>query len=310
LLQSPFDLHVLGTPPAFILSQDQTLRIICFESVISDILFLLLYHRNSTGLPITLQLLRCCLPVLSGKCRQKFRCLPISVLTSAVSATTCRARGPSLQFSSIRRCFWQNRFLCEACFIIRASHRLSRGSLYFFFGFQGTFLFRCPASGVRFTGVSSSGLYYTQTLGPVKGFGQLPDKLVPGSSVRLLCPSPAASRPDETQLEPACRPIPARRAHKIIVPDSPGMCRPMERLAPAPSRGSCPNPPQASKHPNRPPPSQRAGFIVLQPLPTPPRDLESAVSSVIFPAQSFISRRFALRSASARFRRADHGLSW
>jgi hypothetical protein len=62
LLQSPFDLHVLGTPPAFILSQDQTLRIICFESVISDILFLLLYHRNSTGLPITLQLLRCCLP--------------------------------------------------------------------------------------------------------------------------------------------------------------------------------------------------------------------------------------------------------
>jgi hypothetical protein len=26
LLMSPFDLHVLGTPPAFILSQDQTLR--------------------------------------------------------------------------------------------------------------------------------------------------------------------------------------------------------------------------------------------------------------------------------------------
>ncbi len=26
LSASPFDLHVLGTPPAFILSQDQTLR--------------------------------------------------------------------------------------------------------------------------------------------------------------------------------------------------------------------------------------------------------------------------------------------
>ncbi len=26
-LRSPFDLHVLGTPPAFILSQDQTLRL-------------------------------------------------------------------------------------------------------------------------------------------------------------------------------------------------------------------------------------------------------------------------------------------
>ena len=30
LLLSPFDLHVLSTPPAFILSQDQTLRIIFF----------------------------------------------------------------------------------------------------------------------------------------------------------------------------------------------------------------------------------------------------------------------------------------
>ena len=28
-LLPPFDLHVLGTPPAFILSQDQTLRILC-----------------------------------------------------------------------------------------------------------------------------------------------------------------------------------------------------------------------------------------------------------------------------------------
>ncbi len=28
LLQDPFDLHVLSTPPAFILSQDQTLRLI------------------------------------------------------------------------------------------------------------------------------------------------------------------------------------------------------------------------------------------------------------------------------------------
>ena len=26
----PFDLHVLGTPPAFVLSQDQTLQFICY----------------------------------------------------------------------------------------------------------------------------------------------------------------------------------------------------------------------------------------------------------------------------------------
>lgn len=32
----PFDLHVLGTPPAFILSQDQTLRFI-FNFILNEI---------------------------------------------------------------------------------------------------------------------------------------------------------------------------------------------------------------------------------------------------------------------------------
>ena len=31
--KGPFDLHVLGTPPAFILSQDQTLRLISLTSL-------------------------------------------------------------------------------------------------------------------------------------------------------------------------------------------------------------------------------------------------------------------------------------
>ena len=35
----PFDLHVLGTPPAFILSQDQTLRITFYRTFIRLFLF-------------------------------------------------------------------------------------------------------------------------------------------------------------------------------------------------------------------------------------------------------------------------------
>ena len=37
---APFDLHVLGTPPAFILSQDQTLHIILYTSCSSHVCFL------------------------------------------------------------------------------------------------------------------------------------------------------------------------------------------------------------------------------------------------------------------------------
>src|SRR5690554_3214601 len=44
LANSPFDLHVLGTPPAFILSQDQTLRKNCPCCHGSFLL-----HWNSTG---------------------------------------------------------------------------------------------------------------------------------------------------------------------------------------------------------------------------------------------------------------------
>ena len=50
----PFDLHVLGTPPAFILSQDQTLRIFFQHLSMSNFL-----PFQVSGFPITLQLLRC-----------------------------------------------------------------------------------------------------------------------------------------------------------------------------------------------------------------------------------------------------------
>ena len=49
---SPFDLHVLGTPPAFILSQDQTLRRICIQSLdclhLLRCLFLKIYSSELT----------------------------------------------------------------------------------------------------------------------------------------------------------------------------------------------------------------------------------------------------------------------
>ena len=71
---SPFDLHVLSTPPAFILSQDQTLRNKTPFGVKSTELLVLL---ETTGhrLPITLQLLRCC---CQPEARFYFLLLPLS----------------------------------------------------------------------------------------------------------------------------------------------------------------------------------------------------------------------------------------
>jgi hypothetical protein len=65
-MNSSFDLHVLGTPPTFILSQDQTLRKKfyhlkrCFVSLLADMLDLSrsTFIDEVCHLPITLQLLR------------------------------------------------------------------------------------------------------------------------------------------------------------------------------------------------------------------------------------------------------------
>ena len=43
----PFDLHVLGTPPAFVLSQDQTLRNIIYEERLALVLTKLLIFCDS-----------------------------------------------------------------------------------------------------------------------------------------------------------------------------------------------------------------------------------------------------------------------
>ena len=71
LLSSPFDLHVLGTPPAFILSQDQTLRIFIrihlFDGLSSSLLLLLLLFSLISWDPFTvsIQLSRFCFSMFS-----------------------------------------------------------------------------------------------------------------------------------------------------------------------------------------------------------------------------------------------------
>ena len=60
IANTPFDLHVLGTPPAFILSQDQTLRK-SYKYIPVLLAFPVLPFPGFTiRLLTTLQLLRCC----------------------------------------------------------------------------------------------------------------------------------------------------------------------------------------------------------------------------------------------------------
>ena len=58
IANAPSDLHVLSTPPAFILSQDQTLRSFPYAFAFISPYFTL--RSSLTLLPSTLQLLRCC----------------------------------------------------------------------------------------------------------------------------------------------------------------------------------------------------------------------------------------------------------
>ena len=51
----PFDLHVLGTPPAFILSQDRTLNVnYCEVGLAADFRFQFLYLQNESGITVLL----------------------------------------------------------------------------------------------------------------------------------------------------------------------------------------------------------------------------------------------------------------
>jgi hypothetical protein len=130
LLKPSFDLHVLSTPPAFILSQDQTLRIFA-SSHTSRCLFLTLLsstfpHRISTGFSITLQLLRCCLPVRAGNCRQKSRCHPISVPTSGCLRDAFPGTGPLSSLVIDLPSFWQD-LLCVGRVLLYALRTICQG---------------------------------------------------------------------------------------------------------------------------------------------------------------------------------------
>ena len=56
IANSPFDLHVLSTPPAFILSQDQTLR---KNVTLTGVSYGFIKNDRVVVFPITFQLLRC-----------------------------------------------------------------------------------------------------------------------------------------------------------------------------------------------------------------------------------------------------------
>jgi hypothetical protein len=58
ITSSPFDLHVLSTPPAFILSQDQTLHQSLSSCDVVIFFTFLPYFTGISRFPITLQLLR------------------------------------------------------------------------------------------------------------------------------------------------------------------------------------------------------------------------------------------------------------
>ena len=45
---APFDLHVLGVPPAFVLSQDQTLYDVC---ILKPLGFIIPFHYDCSQLP-------------------------------------------------------------------------------------------------------------------------------------------------------------------------------------------------------------------------------------------------------------------
>jgi hypothetical protein len=103
-------LHVLSTPPAFILSQDQTLRNITpFGVKVAEII--LLHETTGHRLPITLQLLRFCeLP----RARFYFRSYPLSrggdkiaddPLQDVIGLSQCLLSGVTLKLTAYLICY-------------------------------------------------------------------------------------------------------------------------------------------------------------------------------------------------------------
>ena len=135
------------------------------------------FRRNSTGLPITLQLLRCRFPRhLPASADKNPDAISISVVTSAVIRDALPGTGP-LSLIFIDLSLPTRSLSCWACFIIRASHYLSRGLPLIRISISRNSL-ACRSDCLARDEFVSSGLYYTQTRRPVKGFDQLSDKLI------------------------------------------------------------------------------------------------------------------------------------
>ena len=143
LRDPPFDLHVLSTPPAFILSQDQTLRkknLSLFRAFDYGV-------KQTTGvvvfLPITFQLLRFWQPSEQTPAsswpakvlREKERPTPLSTSARQILHTFTLWRENSLEFLSICRgtksflCHWLAYYM-QAAFFVKGISEISFSNFF------------------------------------------------------------------------------------------------------------------------------------------------------------------------------------
>ena len=132
-MKSPFDLHVLGTPPAFILSQDQTLM---FKFVRSKSVWLILPFY-------------CCFRFLFSEISLRTFCSVwnfqgcITVYLSKIK-TSCSARAVLLCCCSQRQLWYLiiTAFVCQQLFSIFSNLFLDRKTFIFAVEFHTTTLLR------------------------------------------------------------------------------------------------------------------------------------------------------------------------
>ena len=105
---APFDLHVLGTPPAFILSQDQTLTKSFFRPAILPMACLAYCSRLHLSMPVLLNVLQlCCRALPLTRCRDSFQNLSRLFHCSAVKVLPVISLARQLLYISTAACVCQ-----------------------------------------------------------------------------------------------------------------------------------------------------------------------------------------------------------
>ena len=144
-LRTPFDLHVLGTPPAFILSQDQTLHNIREFLTSCDVVSFFSSYSFLTSLPVTLQLLRCA----GSPTRRLATKIPMpSHLCSDIGCLRRRFFGYGSPFSLVMDLHFCETLIVLSVFYYTHPARFVKGNSPFSFlaNFRGVWLFGCEAA--------------------------------------------------------------------------------------------------------------------------------------------------------------------